>query len=110
MSSLIKEKQNIVCISSVSPQFAEYGNFCIHTALRDLRPPGTKERRIPFPTGNPMTQMFRFVSCPNYTYETLAWVSFAVMTQCIPGEGIRELTRGLEYIRADLNTNVKANG
>ncbi|XP_041475398.1 very-long-chain enoyl-CoA reductase-like [Lytechinus variegatus] len=62
----------------------EYGNFCIHIALRDLRPPGTRERRIPYPTGNPMTQMFRFVSCPNYTYETLAWISFAIMTQCLP--------------------------
>ncbi|XP_071508055.1 very-long-chain enoyl-CoA reductase-like [Diadema antillarum] len=63
---------------------SEYGNFCIHVALRDLRPPGTKERRIPFPTSNPMTQMFRFVSCPNYTYETVAWIAFAIMTQCLP--------------------------
>ena len=30
---------------------------------------GSKERKIPYPTSNPMTQLFRFVSCPNYTYE-----------------------------------------
>ena len=30
---------------------------------------GSTERRIPYPTSNPMSQMFRFVSCPNYTYE-----------------------------------------
>ena len=30
---------------------------------------GTKERKIPYPTSNPLTQLFRFVSCPNYTYE-----------------------------------------
>lgn len=46
---------------------------------------GTKERKIPYPTGNPMTLMFNFVSCPNYTYETGAWLAYAVMTQCLPG-------------------------
>ena len=30
---------------------------------------GTKERNIPVPTGNPMTDLFALVSCPNYTYE-----------------------------------------
>lgn len=25
-----------------------------------------------------------FVSCPNYTYEVGAWLSFSVMTSCIP--------------------------
>lgn len=62
----------------------EIGNFFIHTALRDLRPPGTKVRKIPHPTGNPFTQLFNFVSCPNYTYEIGAWISFSVMTQCLP--------------------------
>ncbi|XP_077981138.1 putative very-long-chain enoyl-CoA reductase art-1 [Glandiceps talaboti] len=62
----------------------EYGNFAVHVALRNLRPEGTRERKIPFPTGNPMTMMFNFVSCPNYTYETGAWVCFTIMTQCVP--------------------------
>lgn len=64
--------------------FAEYGNWRIHIALRDLRPPGTKERRIPKATGDPMTFLFNLVTCPNYTYEAVAWVSFTVMTQCVP--------------------------
>lgn len=59
----------------------EYGNFVSHCVLRDLRPPGTKERRIPYPNSNPFSLMFNFVSCPNYTYETYAWLSFTVMTQ-----------------------------
>lgn len=63
--------------------FNEYGNFVIHCALRDLRPAGTKERKIPHPTSNPFTKLFRFVSCPNYTYEVGAWTSFAVMTQTL---------------------------
>ncbi|XP_022101743.1 probable very-long-chain enoyl-CoA reductase art-1 [Acanthaster planci] len=62
----------------------ELGNLSIHVALRNLRPPGTKERRIPKPTSNPMTFLFSMVSCPNYTYETGAWIAFSVMTQCLP--------------------------
>ncbi len=66
-------------------QIGEIGNLSIHLALRNLRPAGTKERRIPKATGNPFTQLFGFVSCPNYTYEALAWFSFSLMTQCLPG-------------------------
>lgn len=62
----------------------EYGNFAIHVALRNLRPPGTKERNIPVVTGNPMTFLFNYVSCPNYTYEVGAWLGFSIMTQCVP--------------------------
>ncbi len=63
----------------------ELGNLSIHLALRDLRPPGTKVRKIPFPTGNPFTALFDLVSCPNYTYEIGSWAAFTVMTQCVPG-------------------------
>uniref|UniRef100_V5HCU2 Putative steroid reductase required for elongation of the very long chain fatty acids n=2 Tax=Ixodes ricinus TaxID=34613 RepID=V5HCU2_IXORI len=64
--------------------FAELGNLSIHIALRNLRPPGTKERKIPVATANPFTWLFGVVSCPNYTYEVMAWLSFTVMTQCVP--------------------------
>jgi very-long-chain enoyl-CoA reductase len=63
---------------------SELGNFSIHILLRDLRPPGTKERRIPFPNANPLTKLYDYVSCPNYTYEVSAWIAFSVMTQCLP--------------------------
>ncbi len=55
-------------------------------ALRNLRPPGTKERNVPMPTSNPLTMLFNLVSCPHYTYEILAWTSFTIMTQCGAGE------------------------
>lgn len=64
--------------------FCELGNLSIHVALRNLRPAGSKVRKIPYPTSNPMTALFSFVSCPNYTYEVGAWVSFTIMTQCLP--------------------------
>lgn len=62
---------------------SEVGNLNIHILLRNLRPPGTKERKIPQPTSNPFTLMFHFVSCPNYTYEVMAWFWFSIMTQCL---------------------------
>eukprot|EP00063_Salmo_salar_P063534 XP_014038369.1 PREDICTED: very-long-chain enoyl-CoA reductase-like [Salmo salar] len=49
--------------------FCQVGNFSIHIALRNLRPPGSKTRKIPYPTKNPFTWIFLLVSCPNYTYE-----------------------------------------
>ena len=64
--------------------FSELGNFSIHIALRNLRPPGTTERKIPMPTSNPLTLLFNLVSCPNYTYEISAWVAFSLMTQALP--------------------------
>ncbi|XP_059160998.1 very-long-chain enoyl-CoA reductase-like isoform X2 [Physella acuta] len=63
---------------------AELGNFSIHVALRNLRPAGSKERKIPYPGLNPFTWLFKLVSCPNYTYEVMAWLGFTVMTQCLP--------------------------
>lgn len=67
-------------------QLCELGNLSIHLALRNLRPPGTKVRKIPLPTSNPFTSLFKYVSCPNYTYEFGSWVAFTVMTQCLPGK------------------------
>ena len=33
------------------------------------------------PDSNPLTGLFNLCSCPNYTYEIGAWISFTVMTQ-----------------------------
>ncbi|XP_074640883.1 putative very-long-chain enoyl-CoA reductase art-1 [Tubulanus polymorphus] len=64
--------------------FSQLGNFSIHLSLRNLRPPGTKERKIPYPSMNQFTWLFYFVSCPNYTYEALAWTSFSILSQSLP--------------------------
>ncbi|KAK6103805.1 3-oxo-5-alpha-steroid 4-dehydrogenase family protein [Brugia pahangi] len=60
------------------------GNLSVHLLLRNLRPSGTKVRKIPIPDINPMTLMFHFVSCPNYTYEVGSWLWFSYMTQSLP--------------------------
>ncbi|XP_075257915.1 very-long-chain enoyl-CoA reductase-like [Convolutriloba macropyga] len=64
--------------------FNELGNLSIHVALRNLRPEGSKVRKIPFPTGNPFTILFNLVSCPNYTYEAGIWICYSIMTQSLP--------------------------
>jgi len=63
--------------------FCEFGNLSIHLAFKNLRPAGSKVRKIPMPSGNPFTFLFKFVSCPNYTYEAGAWAAFTFMTQCL---------------------------
>ncbi|CAH1121146.1 unnamed protein product [Ceutorhynchus assimilis] len=62
----------------------ELGNLSIHILLRDLRPPGTKVRKIPVPSSNPLTKLYNLVSCPNYTYEFGAWFGFTLLTSCVP--------------------------
>ncbi|XP_061569382.1 very-long-chain enoyl-CoA reductase [Cololabis saira] len=62
----------------------EMGNFSINLSLSNLRGDGSRRRRFPVPSKNPFTWLFFFVSCPNYTYEVGTWVSFSVMTQCLP--------------------------
>ncbi|KAF9430597.1 3-oxo-5a-steroid 4- dehydrogenase [Podila epigama] len=55
--------------------FAELSNFHTHITLRNLRPPGTRVRKIPRGYG------FNLVSCPNYFFETLAWLAVSILTQ-----------------------------
>merc|ERR1711920_189121 len=62
----------------------EFGNFSIHLLQMNLRPAGSKVRKIPHPNTNPFTLLFNLVSCPNYTYEIGAWAAFGIMTQCAP--------------------------
>jgi len=52
----------------------ELGNLQTHMILRDLRPAGTGQRGIPKGIG------FDLVTCPNYTFETVAWVGIWIMT------------------------------
>ena len=54
--------------------FAELSNYRTHVMLRDLRPAGTRERNIPRGFG------FDLVSCPNYSFEILAWCAISSVT------------------------------
>ena len=56
---------------------SEVMNGLCHLHLRNLRKPGTRERGIPRGFG------FNQVSCANYFWEILAWVCFALVSQCL---------------------------
>ncbi|XP_067309209.1 trans-2,3-enoyl-CoA reductase-like 2b [Pseudorasbora parva] len=62
----------------------EFGNLSVHLILNRISCNGSRPTEIPYPTKNPFTWLFFFVSCPNYTYEVGSWISFTVMTQCVP--------------------------
>ena len=53
-------------------------NLKSHMDLRNLRPAGTRIRRIP--TG----ALFSLISCPNYLFEILSWVGFTLASQSVP--------------------------
>jgi very-long-chain enoyl-CoA reductase len=53
---------------------SEVCNLSTHIILRNLRSPGSTERGIPTGLG------FGVVTCPNYLYETLAWVAIWLIT------------------------------
>ncbi|KAF8820641.1 3-oxo-5-alpha-steroid 4-dehydrogenase [Cardiosporidium cionae] len=51
----------------------EFLNFKTHLVLRHLRPRGTKLRGVPYGWG------FDTLSCANYFWEILAWISFCLL-------------------------------
>ncbi|PJF17660.1 Glycoprotein, synaptic 2 family protein [Paramicrosporidium saccamoebae] len=73
-----KSPSTTVVISSLIVFLAaELGNLYSHVALRNLRPEGSTTRVIP------RGGFFELVSCPNYTFEILAWTAMSVMTGLI---------------------------
>lgn len=64
----------IVYLSLIAYILCELGNLNCHIILKNLRRPGTRDRKIP------RGFLFELVSCPNYTFEIAAWLSFTVMT------------------------------
>ena len=54
----------------------EFMNLMCHITLKNLRKPGSKERGIPHGWG------FGMVSCANYLWESMPWLTFSVFSQC----------------------------
>jgi len=72
---------NIFQIGLVLFFLAELGNGYIHWTLANLRPEGSKDKKIP--TGIIYTLLG--VSFPNYTFEVIAWIAWNMMFFSIPG-------------------------
>ena len=67
----------VSCMFASLMLFSEYMNLRAHMVLRDLRPPGTTKRGIPYGYG------FDWVSCANYMWELCSWVLFACLIQTL---------------------------
>ena len=57
--------------------FFELMNALCHLTLKDLRKPGTTERGVPHGYG------FDTLSCANYFWESLCWITFSTVTSCL---------------------------
>ena len=53
----------------------ELGNLYIHLQLSQLRSAGGRERGIP------QGPLFQLVTCPNYMFESLAWIGVSLVSQ-----------------------------
>lgn len=74
LSGTLRENEVYVkCLTGVWA-FAELSNLICHITLRNLRPAGTRTRAIPYGYG------FNWISCPNYTFEILAWCCVCALT------------------------------
>lgn len=56
---------------------SELLNLKCHIDLRNLRPEGTRIRKVPHGI------LFNLVSCPNYMFEVLSWVGFTLASQSV---------------------------
>ncbi|CAI2376879.1 unnamed protein product [Moneuplotes crassus] len=65
---------NVKYVLIVLFTFFQTMNFLCHNQLKNLRKPGTTERGIPQGYG------FGLVSCANYFWETLVWLSYSIFT------------------------------
>lgn len=57
--------------------YSEVSNLLTHIILRNLRPAGSRVRKIPYGYG------FNVTTCPNYFFETLAWLAICFLTGSI---------------------------
>ncbi|KAI0052185.1 hypothetical protein FA95DRAFT_1553882 [Auriscalpium vulgare] len=70
----IRENPQFLWACSAFWLFCELVNLNAHITLRNLRPPGTRTRAIPYGFG------FSLVSSPHYLFDLLAWVTLASMS------------------------------
>jgi very-long-chain enoyl-CoA reductase len=70
----IQDNQTFLIACTAVWTLAQAGNLWSHLTLKNLRPAGTRERKIPH------GGLFELVSCPNYFFETITWTAFTILT------------------------------
>jgi very-long-chain enoyl-CoA reductase len=71
------ESSQLLILGLTLFSFGELLNLYTHLVLSRLRTPGGTERGIPQGFG------FNLVTCPNYLFETIAWMGILLVTQSI---------------------------
>ena len=81
LTAATHREPSVIALAAGLPVFswAEAGHTRAHVALRNLRAPGSTEKRIP------QGPLFAWVSCPHYLFEILSWVGFNLATQTLAG-------------------------
>ncbi|OZJ05480.1 hypothetical protein BZG36_01629 [Bifiguratus adelaidae] len=74
--------------------FGELSNLKTHYTVRNLRPPGTKTRAIPYGYG------FSLVSFPNYFFEFISWTTVCFLTKSWSAVLFNVVATGQMYVWA----------
>ncbi|SJX63814.1 related to TSC13-Enoyl reductase involved in very long chain fatty acid elongation [Sporisorium reilianum f. sp. reilianum] len=74
VAGTIQDKDSFIYGTAAVMVLAELSNAYTHIILKNLRPAGTRARKIP------RGFAFELVSCPNYFFEFVAWAAFTVLT------------------------------
>lgn len=59
---------------------SEYGNWKCHVILANLRSDGSEAKKVPHGFA------FEYITCPNYSFEILAWFAFAMLAKTLSGK------------------------
>lgn len=74
VAGTIQDSNTFIYSTAAIMVLAELSNAYTHIILKNLRPAGSKVRKIP------RGFAFELVSCPNYFFEFVAWAAFTVLT------------------------------
>lgn len=74
VAGTVQDKSSYIYGAAGVMVLSELANAYCHIILKNLRPAGSKVRKIP------RGFAFELVSCPNYFFEFLSWAAFTVLT------------------------------
>jgi steroid 5-alpha reductase family enzyme len=81
----------------------QVGNYVFHAQLAALRASDKDTSRYSLPPG----LAFRYVCCPHYTCEVLAWVAFVLIAPTRPGMYAPLLTGWLAWLHSVLGISME---
>ena len=63
---------------------SQYGNYSAHVVLRNTKLRNKGQKAVPkYDRRMTLSKLFDYVACPNYTYEVMGWVLFAIIAESL---------------------------